>query len=302
MHGRGRSRGARAVAAAAIATSAALVALVPGAASGDPPDGRAHIDGYPAISGTPQVGQTLTASATWSPSDADAHWSWLRCSSTGDVDRCVRIRGADASSYRLVDADVGSYLRALLVVTSDQRSGDDRRTTTAYAYSAPDGPVRARPVPTPAPTPVPTPVAPAPTPPPPVVTPPPGSGQVLGEHKTHKPRMMRPRPVVRIRGWLTPSGARVTLLTVRAPRGARVKVRCFGASCPRRHWARTTSLLHLVPFERRLRAGTRLVISVTKRGYIGKRTVLELRRGRQPRRVDRCLYPGSTRARRCPSG
>jgi hypothetical protein len=112
---------------------------------------------------------------------------------------------------------------------------------------------------------------------------------------------MRPAPVVRVKGWLTSTGAHVTLLTVRAPHGARVRVRCLGTKCPQRRWARTTTLVHVVPFERRLRAGTRLVITVTKRGYIGKYTLLRLRHGKAPTRVDRCLFPGSSRPQRCPA-
>ena len=66
---------------------------------------------------------------------------------------------------------------------------------------------------------------------------------------------MSPRPVVRIRGWVTPRGVRVTALTVRAPSGARIAVRCRGASCPRARWAHAASLVRLIPFQRRLRAG-----------------------------------------------
>ena len=77
--------------------------------------------------------------------------------------------------------------------------------------------------------------------------------------------MMAPAPVVRIRGWLTASGARITLLTVRAPRGARIAVRCSGRRCPVRRWARTASLMRVPRFQRSFPAGTRIVISVTKR-------------------------------------
>ena len=112
---------------------------------------------------------------------------------------------------------------------------------------------------------------------------------------------MSPRPVVRIRGWVTPRGVRVTALTVRAPSGARIAVRCRGASCPRARWAHTASLVHLIPFQRRLRAGTRLVVTVTRRGFVGKWTELVIRRGRAPARVDRCLYPDAPKVRACPS-
>ncbi len=113
--------------------------------------------------------------------------------------------------------------------------------------------------------------------------------------------MMDPAPVVRIRGWLTASGARITLLTVRAPRGARIAVRCSGRRCPVRRWARTASLMRVPRFQRSFPAGTRIVISVTKRGRIGKHTTIVIRRGKAPTRLDRCLMPGSRRPVRCPA-
>jgi hypothetical protein len=94
---------------------------------------------------------------------------------------------------------------------------------------------------------------------------------------------------VRIKGVLTARGARVTLLSVRAPRGVRITVLCRGRDCPvRRYRARRHRLRR---FERDLRAGTRLEIRVTKRGYIGKRTVIMIRRRHAPLRSDRCLKP-----------
>ena len=47
-------------------------------------------------------------------------------------------------------------------------------------------------------------------------------------------------------------------------------------------------------------AGTRLVIGVTKPGRIGKRTTIVIRRGKAPRRIDRCLMPRARKAVRCP--
>lgn len=111
--------------------------------------------------------------------------------------------------------------------------------------------------------------------------------------------MMDPAPVVRIRGRLTRSGARITLLTVRAPRGARIGLRCIGDGCPARRWAGTASLTRIARFQAALPAGTRLVISVTKAGRIGKHTTIVIRRGQAPLRRDRCLMPGSRKPVRC---
>jgi hypothetical protein len=124
------------------------------------------------------------------------------------------------------------------------------------------------------------------------------TGAVFGAHKVSK---LSPFPLVRIRGYLTPGGVRVTLLSVRSPHGARIVVRCFGRTCPVTRWAHTTVVTRIVRMQRVLAAGTRLVVSVTRPGYIGKHTVLVIRDGRAPLRRDRCLNPGSSRPVACPS-
>jgi hypothetical protein len=126
------------------------------------------------------------------------------------------------------------------------------------------------------------------------------TGGVLGQ-TDERAAMLDPFPVVRIRGWLTPAGARVRALTVRAPEDTRVAVTCAGRSCPRPSWSRAAALVHLRPFEVALRAGVRLTISVTRPGWIGKHTVITLRKGKAPARRDRCLYPGRAAPRACPA-
>ena len=115
-------------------------------------------------------------------------------------------------------------------------------------------------------------------------------------------RLMRPLPVVRIAGYVVPNGARVRILSVRAPRGVSVRVRCTGAGCPTGAVARTsaTRLLRFRQFERRLNAGIRLELFIRKAGFIGKYTRFKIRAGDPPARVDRCLFPGRARPRRCP--
>jgi PKD repeat protein len=112
---------------------------------------------------------------------------------------------------------------------------------------------------------------------------------------------MRPFPVVRIAGVVLPHGALVKILSVRAPRGARVLVRCRGTGCPVRAVARSsaTSVLRIRRFERTLRAGIRLELFVRKPQRIGKYTRFAIRAGKAPARVDRCLLPGSKRPVRC---
>jgi hypothetical protein len=91
----------------------------------------------------------------------------------------------------------------------------------------------------------------------------------------------------------------VTLLTVRAPKGAQISVRCTGNACPRKRYALATRLVHLKPYQRLLRGNVRLVISVTRKGFVGKQTTITLRTGKAPTRKDLCLYPGAKRAKKC---
>lgn len=113
--------------------------------------------------------------------------------------------------------------------------------------------------------------------------------------------LMRPFPVVRISGTVLPQGTLVRVLSVRAPQGARVRVRCRGSGCPVRTIARTsaTRLVRFHRFERRFSAGTRLRIFVRQAGVIGKYTRFLIRAGKPPARVDRCLLPGRSRPVSC---
>ena len=72
------------------------------------------------------------------------------------------------------------------------------------------------------------------------------------------PRLLRPFPVVRIKGVLTADGAQITLLSVRAPRGVTIAVRCRGRGCPRKAFTAPPGARRLRLFERALPAGTRL--------------------------------------------
>jgi hypothetical protein len=113
--------------------------------------------------------------------------------------------------------------------------------------------------------------------------------------------MMHPFPVVRIRGWLSQAGAMIAALTVRGPRGLSVSVRCHGRGCPRRNLARATNVRRLNAFHGFLPAGVRIEVRVTRAGFVGKHTLIRIRRGKAPVRRDRCLYPGSGRPRACPA-
>ena len=115
--------------------------------------------------------------------------------------------------------------------------------------------------------------------------------------------MLAPFPVVRLRGRISRTSARITLLTVSAPAGSQVSIYCAGRSCPRKRLAVRAGrkLVRVRRFERRLRAGTVLRIYVTKPGFVGKYTRFQIRRGRSPLRTDLCAQRPASTPRRCPS-
>jgi hypothetical protein len=94
----------------------------------------------------------------------------------------------------------------------------------------------------------------------------------------------------------------VTLLFLRAPRGATAVVNCKGAGCPYRRIKRTVrnGSLRIRSLERTLRPGTLIRVAITQGNRIGSYTSFLMRNGRAARRRDRCLYPGSAKPRLCP--
>jgi hypothetical protein len=116
--------------------------------------------------------------------------------------------------------------------------------------------------------------------------------------------LMSPFPIVRMVGRLTRPGARISLLAVRGPRRARVTLRCRARRCPYKRISRRLRRRKLVfkRMQREFRAGTVIKIYVTQSGRIGKYTRFRIRRGKAPRRVDRCLRGRSSRPRPCPGG
>ena len=126
--------------------------------------------------------------------------------------------------------------------------------------------------------------------------------------------LMSPFPVVRIVGRASKRGARIRRLSIDAPPGASVSVRCLGRGCPFKRARKTVStrvlagslpatrVLHIRRLEgRTLRSGAILRISVTRNDAIGKYTRFRIRKRKPPARADRCLVPGSTLPVGCPS-
>jgi hypothetical protein len=346
-----------------ISIQAVLVAAV-ALLAGPPLASAQSVPNAPTISGTLQVGKTLTATSggATGPSGTETGFIWLRCADTSD-DRCTWLQDYD-KSYTLTSSDLNQYMRVI--------SRAKRGYAYAYKLSASTGRVAAAPTPTPTPvrtptptptpvrtaTPTPTPVktatptptpaktpakTPTPTPTPvktpsatatvtpggtvaptPTPTPPPTfdlgvqptpevaptaqpdpaaqppAGDVLGATETKKAKMFRPLPVVRISGRLTTGGANIQVLSVKAPKGAKITVKCSGKGCPRRSVATASKVTRISQFQRVLPAGVKLRITISRSGYISKVTTISIRRGKAPLRSDQCQMPGSKKLLRCP--
>ena len=113
------------------ATSSAspVTVAVGGPAPVQPPTNTAP----PAVSGTAQEGQTLSASTgSWSGSPTYAY-QWQRCDSTGVA--CAPVAAATAVTYALTSSDVGSTIR--VVVTATNSAGSVSATSAATPLVAP---------------------------------------------------------------------------------------------------------------------------------------------------------------------
>jgi hypothetical protein len=122
--------------------------------------------------------------------------------------------------------------------------------------------------------------------------------------------LMKPFPIVRIAGVDNALGAKVSLLSVQAPVGAKVSLTCKGHGCPAKnavamasappHHHGTTATITFRRFERQLRAGLVLQVRVSKAGVIGKYTSFTIRRSKLPLRVDACLDAVTVKPIKCP--
>ena len=90
-------------------------------------------------------------------------------------------------------------------------------------------------------------------------------------------------------------GAHIDVLSVRAPKGAKIGVRCRGHGCPygrKSTVSKGKKTVDLRKLRRSYRAGAVLEIRITKADTIGKFIRIKIRADRRPSRVDRCLNPG----------
>jgi sugar lactone lactonase YvrE len=92
----------------------------------------------PAISGSPQDGQALSASTgAWSGSPPSSYaYQWQSCNAGGE--ECAPIEGANEAEYRLGEGDIGTTLR--VVVTAVNAAGPVQATSAASAKVAAEAP------------------------------------------------------------------------------------------------------------------------------------------------------------------
>ena len=89
-----------------VGTVLVAVGVWASAAVGAPPANTAA----PTITGTPRVGETLTAqNGTWSNNPTAFQYQWQRCNASGVS--CANIGGATAKTYLLTPADAGRTMR-----------------------------------------------------------------------------------------------------------------------------------------------------------------------------------------------
>ena len=127
--------------------------------------------------------------------------------------------------------------------------------------------------------------------------------ETIGPPPPRGPNVLDPFPVVRIAGWLTRRGAKIRLLSVRAPGGSFALASCRGRNCPRRSThssvaaqaGRLTGRIRFRSLQRSYPAGVVLRVFVTKAGMVGKYTRFTIRRGLAPERRDLCMRPGARR-------
>jgi hypothetical protein len=247
----------------------------------------------PAIEGDAVVGATLTAVATWTGvPDPKPTYTWRRCPATGRS--CDPIDTATAAQYVVTADDLGFRLGVTIRLKNkvDAISKPSVTTDVVVPASTASGPPPPSADPDPTSEPVTSaeggsftdPVAP-----------------IVGPAVATRATLLRPFPVVRIRGYFKAGGVRVTLLSVNAPRSAHITARCVGGGCPVRSLSLASAPARLRPFERFLRAGTVLQVRVTRAGSIGKYASFVIRARSAPLRRDLCLMPGRAKPAACPT-
>jgi polysaccharide biosynthesis protein PslG len=93
----------------------------------------------PQVTGTAQVGQTLTTSnGTWSGTPTSYAYQWRRCDSAGA--NCANVLGATTTTYKLATGDAAATFRANVTATNGVGSSTAASPQTAAVAAAPPAP------------------------------------------------------------------------------------------------------------------------------------------------------------------
>jgi hypothetical protein len=110
-----------------LASAALAFLMLVAAAAAAPQVAPVNIDS-PTISGTPQVGEALTArNGTWENSPTEFRYRWLRCNQGGNS--CVLL-ASDGRTYRVGEIDVGRTLRVRVTAVNADGSTNARSEQT----------------------------------------------------------------------------------------------------------------------------------------------------------------------------
>lgn len=84
----------------------------------------------PTITGTPRVGETLTAqNGTWANNPTAFQYQWQRCGAGGS--NCVNVPGAVEKTYLLTSADAGRTMRVRVLGVNAEGASEARSAPTA---------------------------------------------------------------------------------------------------------------------------------------------------------------------------
>ncbi len=255
----------------------------------------ASVTQAPTISGNLESGSELTATTgAWTPASATAAYTWLRCDAGGSS--CEGISGACGRRYTVRTADESHTLRVRLTATeSNSQASSEDSNPTAVVEPKPYRPTVGE-------SDTCTHVKPT------------GSGQGTFNSGTQTPagsepppvaqstlQFIRPFPVIRVAGRFVGQRTKLTRVTVRTPRGTRLRIRCSGHGCPYKRKAVAAKLIGVRSLQRTYRAKAQIEFLVTQPEKIGKYTRIRMRRGKAPLRIDSCLMPGKSKPVKCPT-
>jgi hypothetical protein len=90
----------------------------------------------PLVTGTPTVGQALSASnGAWSPTPTGYAYEWQDCDSAGNS--CIAVTGATTSTYALTSADIAHTIRVLVTASNSSGSASSVSAPTTLVPALP---------------------------------------------------------------------------------------------------------------------------------------------------------------------